>query len=120
LRFIKNDIETSIEEVHEPMRKNPLKFKKNDPVLLFLQKMRDEAHRFAITYSRHLSLNKRKLSPLLEIAGIGVARAKKLLTEIPDIYTRADLTAEMIRDTCKLPVSVAEAVLMVVKKSDIK
>jgi excinuclease ABC subunit C len=117
---MKNDIETSIEEVHEPMRKNPLKFKRNDPVLLFLQKLRDEAHRFAITYSRQLSLNKRRLSPLLEVAGIGAARAKKLLMELPDIYTRADLTAEMIRDTCKLPIKLAESVLAAVKKGRVK
>ncbi|MDR2869002.1 MAG: excinuclease ABC subunit UvrC [Deferribacteraceae bacterium] len=117
LRPQKHDSEESIEEIHAPGRKNPLKFRKNDPVLLFLQKMRDEAHRFAITYSRNLSLKKRHVSPLLEIAGMGEKRAKALLTAIPDLYTNESISAEQIHEKAKLPMELAEKVLEFVKAS---
>jgi excinuclease ABC subunit C len=110
LRFMKNDLEDSIELIHIPNRKNPHKFRKNDPVLLFLQKLRDEAHRFAITYSRALSLKKSRVSPLLEVDGIGESRAKKILLSIPDLYSRDDLSPELIRCLSKLPLQLAEAV----------
>lgn len=110
-----HDSPVSIEEIHEPGRKNPLKFRKNDPVLLFLQKMRDEAHRFAISYSRSLSLKKRHVSPLLDIEGIGAKRAKAILTSMPDLYTREGLTAEMIREEAKIPADLASKVLVFVK-----
>jgi excinuclease ABC subunit C len=107
---MKNDLEESIELVHAPNRKNPFKFRKNDPALLFLQKLRDEAHRFAITYSRTLSLKKSKVSPLLEIEGIGVKRAKAILLSIPDLYSREDLTPELIHTLGKISLPMAEAV----------
>jgi excinuclease ABC subunit C len=110
LRFMKNDLEDSIELIHIPNRKNPHKFRKNDPVLLFLQKLRDEAHRFAITYSRTLSLKKSRVSPLLEVDGIGGSWAKKILLSIPDLYSREDLSPELIHSMSKLPLPLAKAV----------
>jgi excinuclease ABC subunit C len=116
LRPTKHETAESIEEIHEHGRKNPLKFRKNDPVLLFLQKMRDEAHRFAITYSRNLSLKKRNVSPLLAVSGMGTKRAKVLLTAIPDLYTREDLSPEMIHIEAKLPLDLAERVVEFVQQ----
>ncbi len=115
LRYMKNDTSESIEEIHAPGRKNPLKFKKNDPVLLFLQKMRDEAHRFAITYSRSLALKQRKVSPLLEIPGMGTKRAKQLLTAMPDLYSREDITADDISKEGKIPKDIAEKIAAYLK-----
>ena len=111
LRGVKHESPVSIEEIHSPGRKNPHKFKKNDPVLLFLQRMRDEAHRFAITYSRSLALKKRHVSPLLEIEGMGVKRAKALLTELPDLYVRLDLSEDLIVEKTKLPRALAAKVV---------
>ncbi len=56
-----------------------IKFKKNDPTLFFLQRLRDEAHRFAI--STHRSKRRRNLrkSLLDQIAGIGKGRKRALL-----------------------------------------
>ena len=55
------------------------KFKKNDPLLFFIQRLRDEAHRFAI--SSHRSKRKKNLSKSLldQIAGIGKQRKRALL-----------------------------------------
>ena len=55
------------------------KFKKNDPVLFFLQRLRDESHRFAI--STHRAKRRRNLSKSLldQISGIGKSRKRALL-----------------------------------------
>ncbi|MDR0454798.1 MAG: excinuclease ABC subunit UvrC [Deferribacteraceae bacterium] len=115
LRNIKHETPESIEEIHEYGRKNPLKFRKNDPALLFMQKMRDEAHRFAIKYSRALSLKKRHISPLLTIKGVGEKRAKAILQAMPDLYSRNELTPEMIRAETKVPMDLAEKIAAFVK-----
>ena len=56
-----------------------IKFKKNDPTLFFLQRLRDEAHRFAI--STHRAKRRKNLSKSLldQITGIGRSRKKALL-----------------------------------------
>ncbi len=56
-----------------------VKFKKNDPILFFLQRLRDEAHRFAI--STHRSRRRKNLSKSLldQISGIGKGRKRALL-----------------------------------------
>jgi len=56
-----------------------IKFKKNDPILFFLQRLRDEAHRFAI--STHRAKRKKNLSKSLldQIQGIGKQRKRALL-----------------------------------------
>ncbi len=56
-----------------------IKFKKNDPTLFFLQRLRDEAHRFAI--STHRAKRRRNLSKSLldQILGIGRSRKRALL-----------------------------------------
>jgi len=56
-----------------------IKFKKNDPTLFFLQRLRDEAHRFAI--STHRAKRRKKLSKSLldQISGIGRNRKRALL-----------------------------------------
>ena len=58
---------------------NEYKFEKNDPLLFFIQRLRDEAHRFAI--STHRAKRKRNLSKSLldQINGIGKQRKKSLL-----------------------------------------
>ena len=55
------------------------KFEKNDPLLFFIQRLRDEAHRFAI--STHRAKRKKNLSKSLldQIEGIGKQRKKSLL-----------------------------------------
>jgi excinuclease ABC subunit C len=61
-------------EGHEPFQLPP-----RDPVLYFLQRLRDEAHRFAITTHRSGRSREISKSELDEIAGIGAARKRALL-----------------------------------------
>ncbi len=107
MRSIKHLQEDTIEHIHLPNRKNPVILRKNDALLHFIQRMRDEAHRFAITYSRSLALKRMSLSPLLEIEGLGKKRLKDLLQAFPDIHNRKDITVEELRQQAKLPEKLA-------------
>ena len=55
------------------------KFEKNDPTLFFMQRLRDEAHRFAITSHRVKRAKGMKKSLLDQINGIGAIRKRALL-----------------------------------------
>jgi len=52
---------------------------RNDPVLYFIQRLRDEAHRFAIGTHRAKRAKAVSASPLDEVAGVGAARKRALL-----------------------------------------
>ncbi len=59
--------------------REPFRLEPNDPVLYFLQRLRDEAHRFAITAHRARRSRAITSNPLDEISGIGEKRKKALL-----------------------------------------
>ncbi|MBI1753628.1 MAG: excinuclease ABC subunit UvrC [Acidobacteria bacterium] len=67
------------ELVFRPGSSEPLRIPKSSPVLQLLQRIRDEAHRFAITYHRALRAKRTLQTELTQIPGIGPATAKKLL-----------------------------------------
>ncbi|MBW2037368.1 MAG: excinuclease ABC subunit UvrC [Deltaproteobacteria bacterium] len=67
------------DKVYRPGRKNPINFKKDTDLLLFLQRIRDEAHRHVITYHRKRRLISSRRSVLEEIPGIGSRRKQRLL-----------------------------------------
>jgi excinuclease ABC subunit C len=67
------------ELVFRPGSSEPLRIPKSSPVLQLLQRIRDEAHRFAITYHRALRAKRTLQTELTRIPGIGEATAKKLL-----------------------------------------
>ena len=66
------------EEFHRP-GKRPMALRHNDPVLYFIQRLRDEAHRFAIGTHRAKRAKSMGASPLDEIPGVGAARKRALL-----------------------------------------
>jgi excinuclease ABC subunit C len=67
------------ELVFRPGSSEPLRIPKASPVLQLLQRIRDEAHRFAITYHRALRAKRTLQTELTQIPGIGPTTAKKLL-----------------------------------------
>ncbi len=69
----------SDERVFLPGRKNPVVLRRNSTALFLLQRVRDEAHRFAITYHRELRRRERLRSSLEDIAGVGPGRRRRLL-----------------------------------------
>jgi len=67
------------ERVFIPGRKNPVVLKPGTGELLLLQRIRDEAHRFAISYHRELRRKRIQESALDEIPGIGKKTKERLL-----------------------------------------
>ena len=73
------------EEVFVPNSSRPIIIPKNNQALHLLQQVRDESHRFAITYHRKLRSNDISASSLDDIAGIGKKRKINLLKEFQTI-----------------------------------
>ena len=67
------------EEFHRP-GKSPMALRMNDPVLYFVQRLRDEAHRWAIGAHRAKRAKGVSATPLDDISGIGASRKRALLT----------------------------------------
>ncbi len=67
------------EEFYRP-GESAFALQRNDPVLYFIQRMRDEAHRFAIGTHRAKRAKSMAANPLDDIAGVGATRKKALLT----------------------------------------
>ena len=73
------------EEIYTPNSKRPIIIPKNSKALHLLQQVRDESHRFAITYHRKLRSDNIQASSLDNIAGIGKKRKINLLKEFGTI-----------------------------------
>jgi excinuclease ABC subunit C len=67
------------EEVYLPGYSDPLRLSRRSPSLRLLQRARDEAHRFAVSYSRKRRSKRIITSELLRIPGVGPARRRALL-----------------------------------------
>jgi excinuclease ABC subunit C len=68
-----------LEEVYFPDRPDPLSIPRGSEALFVLQHLRDEAHRFAITYHRQRRERRALSSPLDEIPGVGPSRKRALM-----------------------------------------
>lgn len=74
-----------LEEVFKPHESMPVIFPINSPALYFFQRIRDEAHRFAITFHRNLRGKKATESVLDEIKGLSKENKEKLMQKFKDI-----------------------------------
>ena len=68
-----------LEEIYFPDRPDPLSIPRGSEALFVLQHIRDEAHRFAITYHRQRRDRRALSSPLDEIPGVGPSRKRALM-----------------------------------------
>lgn len=98
------------EEVFEPGRPEPVLLQRNSPELHLLQRVRDEAHRFANAYHRKLRGKAMTASVLDELPGIGPARKEQILDHFgtPEAFTNASL--EELEAVPGLPGKVAREV----------
>jgi excinuclease ABC subunit C len=67
------------EEIFQPHKKDPVILPKSSPGLQLLQRLRDEAHRFAISYHTNIRRKKAFKSVLDDVPGIGPRRKAALL-----------------------------------------
>ena len=70
-----------------PGRKEAIMIPKTSQALKLLQQVRDEAHRFAITFHRNIRSNQTIVSELTNISGIGKKTAVQLLKKFGSILT---------------------------------
>jgi excinuclease ABC subunit C len=84
------------DKIYIPGRKDPMPFNRNSQELLFLMRVRDEAHRFAITYHKKLRAKKAFESELDSIKGVGKRRRKVLLKHFGSVSAIRDASIEEI------------------------
>ncbi len=84
------------EQVHLPLRKDPVLLPPSSAALLLLQRVRDEAHRFAIEFQRSLRQRANLTSILEEIPGIGPGKRRALLRELGSLRAVRDADAERL------------------------
>ena len=70
------------EKLYKPVRKNPILLKSHNPVLLYLMRIRDESHRYGITFHRRLRGKASIASALDQIPGVGPGRKQRLLRHL--------------------------------------
>ena len=84
------------ELVHIPEMAEPIALPRQSQALYLVQRMRDEAHRFAITYHRNLRSKKSVRSAMDDVRGIGPRRKKALLRRFGSVQAVRDATLEEI------------------------
>ncbi len=98
------------EEVYVPGEADPVRVPRGSEALYMLQRIRDEAHRFAITYHRQLRGKRMTKSVLDDIKGLGPTRRKRLTKELGGVAAVKDASLDDLRGLSWLPDDVAFAV----------
>ena len=98
-----------MEEVFLPDRAEPIVIPRSSEALYLLQSVRDEAHRFALTYHRLRRSKSMTRSALDAVPGLGNARRKKLLNHFGSVKRIRTATLEELYEVPGLPRTVAEA-----------
>lgn len=88
------------EEVFRPAGGRPLRLERTDPALHWLQRARDEAHRFALAYHRSLRRRRTLRSRLREVRGVGPAREQELLRRFGSLDA---VRAASLDELCRTP-----------------
>jgi excinuclease ABC subunit C len=103
-------VDRSEERFFLPGRKNPVNFRSGSAALFLLERLRDEAHRFAITYHRKLRSKQQLQSSLEEIEGIGPKRRKALLKHFGSLKKVKQASLEELQQMPGLPQELAERI----------
>ena len=98
------------EEVYLPGEADPCRLPRQSDALYLLQRIRDEAHRFAITYHRQLRGKRMTKSVLDDIPGLGEVRRKRLVKELGGVNAVKRATLDELQALPWLPATVADAV----------
>ena len=104
------------EEIFLVGRKESLRLSGRAPSLRLLQRARDEAHRFAITYSRKRRTQRTVTSELLNIPGVGEQRRRRLLAAFGSLAGVRLATAEEIAALPGFSLKLADRILSSVKQ----
>ncbi|MBA3014832.1 MAG: excinuclease ABC subunit UvrC [Proteobacteria bacterium] len=105
------------EKLFVPGRKNPILLARHTPVLLLLMQIRDEAHRFGITFHRNWRGREALRSRLDLVPGIGPARKKALLTAFGSIGAIATATPEELSSIPGITLGLGQTILAILNES---
>jgi len=104
------ELKRSDERVFRPGRKNPISLRQNSAPLLLLVRIRDEAHRFAITYHKTVRSKALTSSELEGVPGIGGKRKKALLVRFGSLKGVKEATLEQLAEADGMNGKAAQAV----------
>ena len=100
----------SPERVFIPEKKDPIVLPQNSPELFLLMRIRDEAHRFAITYQQKLMRRRNFRSVLEDIPGVGEGRKKALLRAFGSLKRIREASIEELAAEAGLGTTLAERI----------
>jgi excinuclease ABC subunit C len=98
------------EEIHLPFDSEPVRLPRQSEALYLMQRIRDESHRFAVTYHRQLRDKRMTKSVLDDIPGLGPVRQKRLVKELGSVKQVKHASLDTLKALTWLPDAVAEAV----------
>ena len=105
------------EEVYRPGDPEPIRLRRGSEALYLLQRLRDEAHRFAITFHRERRAKRMTKSLLDDIPGLGPTRKARLVKEFGGVNAVRAASLEELLAPSWLPDSVGVAVYEGVRKA---
>jgi len=91
--------------------KDPIKLRPNSAELFVLSRIRDEAHRFAVTFHKKLRRRRTLRSALEDVPGVGMKRKKMLLTHLGSLRKIKGSTVEELARVPGMSMKAAEAVV---------
>ncbi len=98
------------ERIFLPGRRNPLLLPPSSRALLLLQRIRDESHRFAISFQRELRRKAQRISVLEEIPGIGPQKRRALLRHLGSLRAVREADPATLREVPGISAEDAERV----------
>ena len=104
-----------LEEVFVPGNPDAQTIHKQSPGLILLRRIRDEAHRFAITFQRQKRKKQLVQSVFGELPGMGKKRLEKLLQAFDGPTAIAKLTPEVINGQTGIPIKIGKEIIKIAK-----
>jgi len=98
------------EKIFHPQFKEPLILGRHSPLIHFLDQIRDEAHRFAMTHHRRLRSKGTNKSALAEVPGVGPVRQRALLKHFGSLGRILDASVEELARVPKMDLRSAQTV----------
>ncbi len=100
-----------LEEIFLPEHREPQSIPKGSPGLILLRQIRDEAHRFALSFHRNRRAKKVTASIFDEIKGVGPSTREKLFGEFADLKSIAEASPKSVKTKTGVSLPVAKAIV---------
>ncbi len=98
----RHDRGVTLEQIFLPDLKDPILLPRHSPVLFLIQKIRDEAHRVAISFLRKRRIKKTVRTALVEIPGIGPEKSKRLLKHFGSLQKISEASEDQLKEVTGL------------------